>query len=51
MPSVRIRKAGVGRSPNQPDIEVPIPKRAVAKFKPGKEMLEAALKLSPSLKG
>jgi hypothetical protein len=47
MPSVRVRKTGVGRIPNQPDTEVPIPKRAVAKFKPGKEMGEAVLKLSP----
>ncbi len=44
---VRVRKARIGRNPNQPETDVPIPKRAVVKFKPGKEMREAVLKLSP----
>jgi nucleoid DNA-binding protein len=44
---VRVRKARVGRNPNQPEKDVPIPRRAVVKFKPGKEMREAVLKLSP----
>lgn len=35
---VRLRKARVGRNPNYPDRDVPIPERAVVKFKPGKEM-------------
>ena len=44
---IKIRKARVGRNPNQPEKDVPIPERAVVKFKPGKEMREAVLKLSP----
>ena len=45
---VKIRKARVGRNPNAPETDVPIPQRAVVKFKPGKEMREAVLKMSPS---
>jgi DNA-binding protein HU-beta/integration host factor subunit alpha len=45
---VKVRRARVGRNPNQPDKDVPIPRRAVVKFKPGKEMREAVLKLSPA---
>ena len=37
---VKIRKARVGRNPNQPAKDVPIPARAAVKFKPGKEMKE-----------
>lgn len=44
---VKIRKARVGRNPNAPATDVPIPARAVVKFKPGKEMREAVLKLTP----
>ncbi|HWD20073.1 MAG TPA: HU family DNA-binding protein [Verrucomicrobiae bacterium] len=44
---VKVRKARVGRNPNQPETDVPIPRRAVVKFKPGKEMREAVLRLSP----
>jgi integration host factor subunit alpha len=44
---VKIRKARVGRNPNAPERDVPIPQRAVVKFKPGKEMREEVLKLSP----
>ncbi len=44
---VKVRKARIGRNPNQPERDVPIPRRAVVKFKPGKEMREAVLKLSP----
>lgn len=47
---VKIRKARVGRNPNQPEKDVPIPQRAVVKFKAGKEMREAVLKLSPKNK-
>ena len=43
---VKIRKARVGRNPNQPGTDVPIPQRAVVKFKPGKDMREHVLKLS-----
>jgi nucleoid DNA-binding protein len=42
---IKIRKARIGRNPNQPEKDVAIPKRAVVKFKPGKEMREAVLKL------
>ena len=45
---VKIRKARVGRNPNRPENDVPIPARAIVKFKPGKEMREAVLKLTPS---
>src|SRR5271169_6409565 len=45
---VKVRKARIGRNPNQPETDVPIPRRAVVKFKPGKEMREAVLKLPPS---
>ena len=44
---VKVRKARVGRNPNQPQTDVPIPQRAVVKFKPGKEMREAVLQLTP----
>src|SRR5665213_1312554 len=45
---VKVRKARIGRNPNRPETDVPIPQRAVVKFKPGKEMREAVLKLSPA---
>ncbi len=45
---VKIRKARIGRNPNSPANDVPIPPRAVVKFKPGKEMREAVIKLTPS---
>src|SRR3982750_2907986 len=45
---VKIRKARIGRNPNQPGTDVPIPERAVVKFKPGKEMREAVSRLDPS---
>jgi len=44
---VKIRKARVGRNPNAPETDVPIPDRAVVKFKAGKEMRADVLKLSP----
>lgn len=44
---VKVRKARIGRNPNKPETDVPIPTRAVVKFKPGKEMRESVLKLSP----
>lgn len=46
---VKIRKARVGRNPNQPEKDVPIPARAVVKFKPGKEMRAAVLKLTQKM--
>ncbi len=45
---VKVRKARVGRNPNAPETDVPIPARAVVKFKPGKEMRDAVIKLSPN---
>lgn len=44
---VKIRKARVGRNPNSPEKDVPIPQRAVVKFKPGKEMRDEVIKLTP----
>lgn len=44
---VKIRKARIGRNPNSPEKDVPIPERAVVKFKPGKEMRSDVFKLSP----
>lgn len=44
---VKVRKARIGRNPNRPETDVRIPPRAVVKFKPGKEMREAVLKLTP----
>ena len=45
---VKIRKARVGRNPNRPEADVPIPRRAVVKFKAGKEMRAEVLRLSPA---
>ena len=44
---VKVRKARIGRNPNSPEADVRIPPRAVVKFKPGKEMREAVIKLTP----
>ena len=44
---VKIRKSRIGRNPNSPEDDVPIPPRAVVKFKPGKEMRESVLKITP----
>ncbi len=40
---VQVRKPRVGRNPTQPEQDVQIPKRAIVKFKAGKE-LKASLK-------
>ena len=40
---LQIRKARVGRNPNKPEVDVVIPRRAVVKFKVGKD-LKAKLK-------
>src|SRR5436305_1968243 len=45
---VKVRKARIGRNPNAPENDVRIPPRAVVKFKPGKEMRESVLKLTPT---
>jgi len=42
---VKIRKARVGRNPNKPETDVPIPARAMVKFKAGKEMRIEVLKI------
>ena len=42
-------KPKVGRNPNKPEEAVPIPARAVVKFKPGKEMKERVAKVLPLL--
>jgi nucleoid DNA-binding protein len=44
---VKIRKARVGRNPNRPEIDVPIPDRSMVKFKAGKVMRAQVLKLTP----
>ncbi|MCZ7639082.1 MAG: integration host factor subunit beta [Verrucomicrobia bacterium] len=44
---VKMRKARIGRNPNAPAKDVRIPPRAVVKFKPGKEMRDEVLKLTP----
>ena len=44
---VIIRKARIGRNPNKPEKDVPIPARAMVKFKAGKEMKAEVLKLTP----
>jgi nucleoid DNA-binding protein len=44
---VKIRKARVGRNPKKPATDVPIPARAMVKFKAGKEMKAEVLKLTP----
>ena len=46
---VKLRKARVGRNPNRPENDVPIPPRAVVKFKAGKEMKAKVMKLSERL--
>jgi nucleoid DNA-binding protein len=44
---VKVRKARIGRNPNAPEADVPIPQRSVVKFKPGKEMRAQVLRLPP----
>ena len=44
---VKVRKARVGRNPNKPEIDVPIPARSTVKFKAGREMRAEVLKLPP----
>ena len=46
---VKVRKARIGRNPNAPATDVPIPERSVVKFKPGKEMRAEVLKLAPGI--
>src|SRR5258708_30425528 len=44
---VKVRKARIGRNPNAPETDVPIPERSVVKFKAGKEMRIDVVKLTP----
>ena len=46
---VKVRKARIGRNPNAPATDVPIPERSVVKFKPGKEMRAEVLQLAPGV--
>jgi len=46
---VKVRKARVGRNPNDPQSDVPIPERCIVKFKAGKDLRDEALKLNPSV--
>src|SRR6266852_5673377 len=46
---VKVRKARIGRNPNAPETDVPIPQRSVVRFKPGKEMRAAVLKVPPEI--
>ncbi len=42
-------KPKIGRNPNKPEAAVPIPARAVVKFKPGKELKERVARVLPEL--
>ena len=44
----KTRKARIGRNPNAPAIDIPIPQRTIVKFKAGKEMRQAVSKLPPA---
>jgi len=46
---IKIRKARLGRNPNKPETDVPIPARAVVKFKAGKEMKAELIRNSAKL--
>ncbi len=46
---IKLRKARVGRNPNRPESDVPIPPRAVVKFKAGKEMKARVSQLSQKM--
>ena len=48
---VKVRKARIGRNPNAPETDVPIPERSVVKFKPGKEMRAEVLKIGTKTAG
>ena len=46
---VQVRKPRIGRNPTRPDNDVVIPKRAIVKFKAGKELKAALKKIDLSL--
>ena len=47
---VKESKAKIGRNPKDPGRDVPIPARAMVKFKPGKEMKEKVAQVLPKLR-
>jgi nucleoid DNA-binding protein len=47
---VRIIEPRVGRNPHRPEIELVIPARATVKFRAGRELKSAVLKLTPKEK-
>jgi nucleoid DNA-binding protein len=46
---VKTRRPRIGRNPNAPESDVPIPARSVVKFKAGKEMRIDVSKIEPVL--
>lgn len=46
---VQVRKPRIGRNPTRPQQDVMIPKRAIVKFKAGKDLKDALLNLNLSL--
>ena len=42
------RKSRIGRNPRNPEIDVPIPAKAIVKFRSGREMREQVGKLPPA---
>lgn len=46
---VRMTKAKIGRNPKDPSKDVPIPPRAIVKFKPGKEMKDKVAQILPMI--
>ena len=44
---VRIIKPRVGRNPRKPEVDMVVPARAIVKFKAGRELKAAVLKLTP----
>ena len=47
---VKESKAKIGRNPKDPARDVPIPPRAMVKFKPGKEMKEKVARVLPKIR-
>ena len=47
---VKETKAKIGRNPKDPTRDVPIPPRAMVKFKPGKEMKEKVAQVLPKIR-
>ena len=48
---VKESKAKIGRNPKDPTRDVPIPPRAMVRFKPGKEMKEKVARVLPKIRG